>query len=188
MNDLLPLMQQFSSAKSNPYLKRVIEVMNWLWHLSNRFSKDWSEILVNTYRHAYEVCLREELNRLTGKGTWEIEYAYGSRRLEHTSLSARRLIVDIMGAGFSIEIQGLIHDKQLFESIIIPIGIHPNQAINLIDIEAREIMNGFFNDPSKFKNNAHRKKNKMQGAKLEYVSLFELGYKYPNALRFLLTR
>jgi hypothetical protein len=188
MNDLLPLMQEFHSAKPNPYLERVIEVMNWFWHLSNRFSKDLSELLVNTYRHAYEVCLREELNRLTGKGTWEIEYAFGSRRLKHTSVPARRLIVDIKRAGFSIEIQGLIHEKPLFESIIIPIGIHPNQSINLIDIAAREIMNGFFNDPLKIKNNAHWKKNKMQGAKLEYASLFELGYTYPNALRFLLTR
>jgi len=120
--------------------------LTWLRNLQRKSLSEEAENLKNLLRGITILNLLEELDRLNEgkKGYWYFE----KNRLGHSSYPSKFLSIEIL-SNLTISIQGKKATNALFDKIIIPFGIHPDQVFNLIEIAAREICYGFFGDSVK---------------------------------------
>jgi hypothetical protein len=133
-------------------------------------------------------CLVEELNRISAgnDGDWSIVNQNQAHcRIKHRSLPKSRLHVELQ-SNYDISIQGRLRTHGLFERIVLPLGCHPDQMFNLIDVAAREIHHGFFSRPAARLGPNRRLRKVKSSAKKKHDALFRFMHKRRFELRVLL--
>ena len=127
-----------------------------------------------------QTCLLNELKRLNEgmRGHWTC--GENNFYILHSSLSSRKLKISLQ-PGLTIAVHS--KDKE-FDKILIPLGAHPDQVFNLIDIAARDIYHLFFNDSTMIYlgNKRRRKHRKLSGKGTETYNFFKSLHKSRYAL------
>lgn len=187
INDILT---NLKTEEEHPEIVQLRKILAWL----NRLNSDKSIInLVAVLRkvllEAAAACLMEELQRLgDGKsGEWKIGKTNKNRvSIFHTSSSKRPLYVELL-PNFTITVQARKSKIPLFEKIIVPFGVHPDQIFNLIDIAARDIYYFHFNSSTAlYLANKRRLSSTRTSKKEELAYIFNYVYKNQLELKIIL--
>jgi hypothetical protein len=133
-------------------------------------------------------CLLEELNRIGARedGWSAQEPSPAHWRLQHSSSPKSRLHIKLL-SNHDLSIQGRRRSQALFERIVIPMGCHPDQMLNLIDVAAREVYHGFFNRPTDKLGTGRRLRKTMSSAKQRHERIFRFAHSRRSQLRVLLS-
>lgn len=146
----------------------------WLRNLKGNNYLDSIEYLKKMLSAITILNLIEELDRLNEgkKGSWYFDR--DKNILGHSSHPSKYLTINVL-SNLTISIQGKKATNGLFDKIIIPFGIHPDQIFNLIEVAAREIFYGYFGDSvNLYLSKKKRVSNSKLNAEKEEIELMHL--------------
>jgi hypothetical protein len=153
-SDILSIINKLKQEKEHADIIQLRSILEWLSSLEKETHKD-KENLVKDLRKLMikvaTVCLISELNRLSGDktGFWKMGKPTDNRGIiNHTSTPKRPLFVQLL-SNFTITLQSKQSKKALFDKIIVPFGVHPDQIFNLIELTARDVYYYHFGSSTK---------------------------------------
>ena len=160
------LEQRKSKAPPAVRVGELLTLLEWMDDLSGLIDlrQDILKSFTNWLRITSGKLLLEELIRLNeGKvGTWQwSERKHASFLLGHSSFPSIGLQISLAtGMVVTAQLQRFgAKNKPINEKILIPLGAHPDQVINLIDIAARDIYHSLPGKPGNYLANKRRLKN-----------------------------
>lgn len=189
--DILDLVEELTEDDIHPDILQLKTILKWMNQLkASSLQKLVDPLRSDLLRTAAEG-LCEELARLNdGKtGEWHVEENKRKSKimLKHSSFPKKPLYVELL-PNFTITVQSLQRKKAVFEKIIVPFGVHPDQIFNLIEIAARDVCHYHFGDSvSNYLNGARRNKTTITQWKQESKEIFEYIYKHQHELKIILS-
>jgi len=168
--------------------KKVEEFLHLLQYLQKitEGTKTASSELLKLFLKVASDCLFEELQRLaTKRGKWEREK---DNKIHHSSLPAKHLKIGLL-PNRCVTVQGMKNSKAIFDKILIPFGVHPDQTFNLFDIAAREIYHAYFGENDeyiKYLNNKKKLTKTVTPERKRHLGILEFIHKNRYHLQVLL--
>jgi hypothetical protein len=170
----------------------LLSLLTWMDNVSALVStrqKDWKGFETWLKKTSKSLLLDElrRLNKLKDKGWKPSERKNSSFLLEHSSFPTIGLQIGL-ATGMVVTAQ-LIRfgetKKSINEKILIPLGAHPDQVVNLIDIAARDIYRSLPGKTNKYLADKRRRKNHEIGNELknELTVLYRHRYELPLLLK-----
>ncbi|MBE7649213.1 PD-(D/E)XK nuclease family protein (plasmid) [Tenacibaculum finnmarkense] len=146
--DILGIIDDLKQESEHKDIVLLRHILEWVNKLKNSSISNSVLDLRKLLLKVASICLIKELNKLgTGKqGNWiEGEVNTNHISIIHSSVPKKPLFVELL-PNFTITVQSRTKKKALFDKIIVPFGVHPDQIFNLIEITARDVYYYHFED------------------------------------------
>lgn len=186
LNIITKLQQDDNPHEDVTLLKSILD---WLNRLNQKSISSLVEELRRLLLKTATACLLDELQRLgEGKsGSWKEGKTNADHiSIFHTSSPKRPLFVELL-PNFTITVQSRKSKRPLFEKIIVPFGVQPEQIFNLIDIAARDVYHYHFeNSTNLYLSDKRRLSSTRSEIKRKVEQTFKFVYRYHYELKIIL--